>query len=115
MNLNGESLYIFAQESLTNNQKSNLYIQKCNLYLKYNLIEKANDASQSAFRFIISSDINKSKYLLSLYELNYSRNEKLNTFKNLNDAILFSGMNDNDSLMFLCYKIMIIFYYNIEE
>ncbi len=106
---------ILAQESLTNNQKCNLYIQKCNLYLKYNLIEKANDASQSAFRFVIKSDLDKAKYLMSLYELNSSRNEKLNAFKNLNDAILFSRINDNDSLLFLCYKKMILFYYNIEE
>lgn len=100
---------------LNNNKKCNLYIQLSNLYLKYNQLEKADNSLQNAFRFINKNDINQAKYLLNLYELNFKKNEKLNAFKNLNDAIVFSKICNNDSLLFLCYKKMTIFYYTIEE
>lgn len=117
-NVQKEENYLQAlllSESLDNNKKCNLYLQQCNMYLRFGYFDKVGESLQNAFNYIFENKENKTKYLLLLGDLSLKKNEKLNAFENYNNAILTSKIIDSDSLSLIAYKKMVVFYCYINE
>lgn len=106
---------IVGTDKISNNQKCNLFLQACNMHLNFDMNSKAENDLQNAFNFIFENKENRIKYLIVQSELFLKKNEKLASFKNLNEAIVLSKTINNDSLVFVVYKKLSIFYYLINE